>query len=159
MLQWMSTQLIEPLFATLHSAFVVYSIPLHHPSFALHDDMSQSHVQVKNFGCFALGLLKRLGWICSLAMSLASHQFFGYYHFFFLDFKEQAQVHKQATQCLATRSTEIKKRYYMDFGFIHSSHSNYTHPNKSKTVSYSLGIGIPCISLLWIKPRATHGYS
>ncbi len=55
---------------------------------------------------------------------------FEYHPFHFLDFKEQAQVRKQAAKHLATRTTEVKKQHYMGFGFMRSSHSDYTHPTK-----------------------------
>jgi hypothetical protein len=55
---------------------------------------------------------------------------FEYHPFRFLDFKEQARVRKQAAQRSAERTSEAKKRYYMDFGFMRSSRSDYSRPNK-----------------------------
>ncbi len=55
---------------------------------------------------------------------------FKYHPFHFLDFKEQARTCKQAPQRLAERTTEVGKWFYMDFGFMRSSWSDYTHPNK-----------------------------
>ena len=55
---------------------------------------------------------------------------FEYHPFRFLDFKEQAQIWKQAAQRLAERASEARKSFYMDFGFMRSSHSDYSCPDK-----------------------------
>jgi len=55
---------------------------------------------------------------------------FEYHPFRFLDFKEQARVRKQAAQRSAECITEAKKRFYMDFGFMRSSRSDYSRPDK-----------------------------
>ncbi len=51
--------------------------------------------------------------------------------FWFINFKEEAQVRKQAAQRLAVRTTERKRRFYTDFGFVCSSTSNYFQPTTS----------------------------
>ena len=56
---------------------------------------------------------------------------FEYHPFRFIDFKEQARIRKQAAQRSAVRTTERKKRFYMDFGFMRASSSDYAAPNKS----------------------------
>jgi hypothetical protein len=53
---------------------------------------------------------------------------FDYHPFWFIDFKEAAQVQKEAAQRSAIRTTERKRRFYMDFGFIRSSTSDYSRP-------------------------------
>jgi hypothetical protein len=50
--------------------------------------------------------------------------------FCFLNFKEWACIWKQAAQRSAERTTDAKKCYYMDFGFMRSSHLDYSHPDK-----------------------------
>ena len=53
-----------------------------------------------------------------------------YYHpFQFINFKQQARIRKQAAQCTAVRTLEAGKQYYMDFGFMQASCSNYRKPN------------------------------
>ena len=53
-----------------------------------------------------------------------------YYHpFRFINFKEQSRIQKQAAQRTGVRSSEAGKRYYMDFGFIRASCSDYRKPN------------------------------
>ena len=42
----------------------------------------------------------------------------------FIDFKEQARTHKQAAQRSALCTTERKRRFYMDYGFMHASTSD-----------------------------------
>jgi hypothetical protein len=56
---------------------------------------------------------------------------FDYHPFRFIYFKEEAQVQKQVAQRLAVRTTKRKQRFYMDFGFIHSSTSDYSRPTAS----------------------------
>jgi hypothetical protein len=55
---------------------------------------------------------------------------FEYHPFRFLDFKEQAWIRKQAAQRSAERALEARKRFYMDFGFMWSSRSDYYRPDK-----------------------------
>jgi hypothetical protein len=54
---------------------------------------------------------------------------FEYHSFHFLDFKERARIRKQAAQGSAKRTTDAEKRYYMDFGFMHSSCLDYSCPD------------------------------
>ena len=57
---------------------------------------------------------------------------FRYHPFRFIDWKEEARIQKQAAQKSAERTTEIKRRYYMDFGFMRASTSTYGQPNKAE---------------------------
>jgi hypothetical protein len=57
---------------------------------------------------------------------------FEYHPFRFIDFKEQARTRKQAAQRLALRTTERKRRFYMDYGFMRASTSDYSRPQKSR---------------------------
>ena len=55
-----------------------------------------------------------------------------YYHpFRFIDWKEEAQVQKKATGKSAACTTDIGRQFYMDFGFMRASSSNYSRPNKT----------------------------
>jgi hypothetical protein len=55
---------------------------------------------------------------------------FHYHPFRFIDWKEEAWVQKKATGKSAARITDIGRQFYMDFGFMHASSSNYSRPNK-----------------------------
>lgn len=55
---------------------------------------------------------------------------FQYHPFWFLDWKEEARIQKQAAQRSAERTAECKCRFYMDFGFMWVSTSNFSTPNK-----------------------------
>ena len=57
---------------------------------------------------------------------------FKYHPFRFINFKEQARIRKQAAQRSAVRTTDRRQRFYMDFGFMHASTSDYARPHKSK---------------------------
>jgi hypothetical protein len=57
---------------------------------------------------------------------------FEYHPFRFINFKEQTWIRKQAAQRSAVRTSECRQRYYMDFGFMRASTSNYSHPQKGK---------------------------
>jgi hypothetical protein len=57
---------------------------------------------------------------------------FEYHPFRFIDFKEQAQIRKQAAQHSAVRTTDCRRRFYMDFGFMCASSLEYSHPQKGK---------------------------
>jgi hypothetical protein len=56
---------------------------------------------------------------------------FRYHPFHYIDHKEQALLKKQPAQRSAVCTFECKWHFYMDFGFMHLSTSNYAHPNKS----------------------------
>ena len=60
------------------------------------------------------------------------HHNFQYHPFRFLDWKEEARIQKQAAQRLAERTAECKRRFYMDFGFMRASTSNFSTPNKNE---------------------------
>jgi len=51
---------------------------------------------------------------------------FEYHPFRFINFKEQARIRKQAAQRSAVRTTERRKRFYMDFGFRRASAADYS---------------------------------
>ena len=55
---------------------------------------------------------------------------FHYHPFWFIDWKEEARIQKQAAQRSAERTTECKHWFYMDFGFMRASTSNFSKPNK-----------------------------
>jgi len=57
-------------------------------------------------------------------------QGFQYHPFQFIDWKEEARIQKQAAGRSADRTTESKRRFYMDFGFMRASTSQYSKPNK-----------------------------
>ena len=57
---------------------------------------------------------------------------FEYHPFRFIDFEELAWTRKQAAQCSALRTTERKRRFYMDYGFMCSSTSGYSRPQKGR---------------------------
>ncbi len=57
---------------------------------------------------------------------------FEYNPFRFIDFKEQAWIWKQAAQHLAVGATDCRQRFYMDFGFMRASNSEYSRPQKGK---------------------------
>jgi hypothetical protein len=49
-----------------------------------------------------------------------------------VDFKEQARVRKQAAQRSVVCTTKQERRFYIDFGFMQASASDYSWPDKSK---------------------------
>jgi hypothetical protein len=57
---------------------------------------------------------------------------FEYHPFRFIDFKEQTRIWKQATQRSAVRTTNRRRRFYMDFGLMRTSNLNFSRPNKGK---------------------------
>ena len=56
---------------------------------------------------------------------------FHYHPFRFVDWKEEARIQKQAAMRSAERTSECRRRFYMDFGFMRASTSNYTQPSKT----------------------------
>ena len=56
---------------------------------------------------------------------------FQYHPFWLVDWKEEARVQKQAAGKAAERTTEVGRRFYMDFGFMRASTSNYLRLNKT----------------------------
>ena len=50
---------------------------------------------------------------------------FEYHPFRFVDFKEQDRIRKQAAQRWAVRTQERRRQFYMDFGFMRASTSDY----------------------------------
>jgi hypothetical protein len=55
---------------------------------------------------------------------------FHYHPFRFIDWKEEARIQKQAALRAAKWTTECRRRFYMDFGFMWASTTNFTQPNK-----------------------------
>lgn len=55
---------------------------------------------------------------------------FQYHPFRFIDWKEEARVQKQAAGKAVERTTEIGRRFYMDFGFMWASSTDYSRPKK-----------------------------
>ena len=56
---------------------------------------------------------------------------FQYHPFRFIDWKEEARVQRQAAGRAVERTLEVGRRFYMDFGFMRASSSDYSKPNKS----------------------------
>ena len=46
--------------------------------------------------------------------------------FCFVNFKEQARIRKQAAQRSAVHTTDCRRCFYMDFGFMQASTSDYS---------------------------------
>jgi len=57
---------------------------------------------------------------------------FDYHPFRFVDFKEQARIRKQAAQRSAIRTQERRRHFYIDFGFMRASTSDYSCRDKAK---------------------------
>ncbi len=55
---------------------------------------------------------------------------FQYHPFHFINFKEQGRIQKQAAQRSAVRTTDRRQQFYMDFGFMQASTSDYSRPQK-----------------------------
>ena len=55
---------------------------------------------------------------------------FHYHPFRFIDWKEEARIQKQAAHRLEERTADCKRRFYMDFGFMRASTSNFSKPSK-----------------------------
>ena len=56
---------------------------------------------------------------------------FQYNPFCFIDWKEETHIQKQAAQWSTERTIEAKRRFYMDFGFMRASTSDFSRPNKN----------------------------
>jgi hypothetical protein len=56
---------------------------------------------------------------------------FQYHAFWFIDWKEEARLQKQAMGSTVECTSEVGRRFYMDFGFMRASSSDYTTPNKT----------------------------
>ncbi|KAL7528101.1 hypothetical protein ACHAXR_002269, partial [Thalassiosira sp. AJA248-18] len=54
---------------------------------------------------------------------------FNYHPFRFIDHREQARIRRQAKGRNPERVNKVGQRFYMDFGFIRASTSNYSRPN------------------------------
>jgi hypothetical protein len=57
---------------------------------------------------------------------------FDHHPFWFIVFKAQAQIQKQAAQQLVVRTPERKHCFYMDFGFMRASTTDFSKRDKSK---------------------------
>jgi hypothetical protein len=55
---------------------------------------------------------------------------FHYHPFCFIDWKEDTRVQKQAAGKSSERTMDVGRRFYMDFGFMRASSSDYSRPNK-----------------------------
>jgi hypothetical protein len=55
---------------------------------------------------------------------------FKYHPFCFIDWKEEVQIQKQAAGKVAQRTSKVGHRFYMDFGFMRASSSDFSQPNK-----------------------------
>ena len=56
---------------------------------------------------------------------------FDHHPFRFIDFKAQAQIRKQAAQRSAVRTSDRRRRFYMDFGFMRASASDFGKRSKA----------------------------
>ncbi len=56
---------------------------------------------------------------------------FRHHPFHFINHKESALIKKRPAQHSAVRTSECKRRFYIDFGFMRSSTSDYACPNKA----------------------------
>jgi hypothetical protein len=54
---------------------------------------------------------------------------FQYHPFRFIDWKEEARVQKQAAGHAVEQTSEVGRQFYMDFGFMRASSSDYGAPN------------------------------
>jgi hypothetical protein len=57
---------------------------------------------------------------------------FQYHPFRFIDWKEEARIQKQAAQRSSECTTESRRRFYINYGFMRALLSNYSHPDKTK---------------------------
>ncbi len=80
--------------------------------------------------CLGYPGVSQLNVLPQFATGLPPH--FTYHPFRFMDFKEQARVRKQAAQRLVVRTTKRKRCFYINFGFMRASASDYSWPDKSK---------------------------
>ncbi len=55
---------------------------------------------------------------------------FQYHPFRFFYWKEAANIQKQAAPWSAEHTTDCKRQFYMDFGFMHALTSNFSQLNK-----------------------------
>ncbi len=55
---------------------------------------------------------------------------FQYHPFWFIDWKEEARIQKQAALRSAERTTECKRWYFRDFSFMQASTSNFSQPTR-----------------------------
>jgi hypothetical protein len=58
---------------------------------------------------------------------------FDYDSFWFIDFKAQAQICKQAAQRSAVRTPDRTRQFYIDFGFMRASAADYSQASKSRS--------------------------
>jgi hypothetical protein len=65
------------------------------------------------------------GQVTGIPLDFRSHPFH------YIDHKEQALIKKCPAQKSAVRTSECKHQFYMDFGFMRLSTSDYARPNKS----------------------------
>ena len=74
--------------------------------------------------------LLRLGSPGVTQLDILPPSVFEYHPFRFIDFKQQARIRKQAAQRSAVRTTDRRKQFYMDYGFMRASAANYSRPHK-----------------------------
>jgi hypothetical protein len=78
---------------------------------------------------------------------------FQYHPFRFMDWKEEARIQRQAAGKSAVRTTEVGRRFYMDFGFTIRARMNFM------IVWSHLGTATPLISSWSMTHRVTSGCS
>jgi hypothetical protein len=84
------------------------------------DHMAESELWMQRLGCPGEDQLDLLpGNVSGIPRN------FQYHPFRFIDWKEEARIQKQAALRSAERTTEIKWHFYLDFGFMRASTSNF----------------------------------
>jgi hypothetical protein len=73
---------------------------------------------------------------------------FEHHPFRFIDFKAQAEIRKQAVQRSAVRTIKQKQKFYMDFGFMRASTSNFSQADMSKDHVVLSNDGVPSYLLI-----------
>jgi hypothetical protein len=90
------------------------------------DRMAKSEIWMQCLGCPGEDQLDLLpGNITGILPS------FHYHPFRFIDWKEEAQIQKQTALCFAKQTTGTKQQFYLDFGVMRTSSSNFNSPNKT----------------------------
>ena len=88
--------------------------------------MAESEIWMQHLGCPGEDQLDLLpGNVAGIPPS------FQYHPFRFVDWNEEARIQKQAALHSAEQTTEIKRRFYLDFGFMRALTSTFNRLNKA----------------------------
>jgi hypothetical protein len=90
------------------------------------DRMAESELWMQRLGCPGEDQLDLLP-----GNVIGTPPSFHYHPFRFIDWKEEARIQKQAALRSAERTIEVKRRFYLDFGFMRASTSNFNQPDKA----------------------------